>query len=138
MNRQAVALICLMWGASLQVVAKPPLPYAPSPVELSLLPKACQFRLGPGYGSDSSRPTVDAWANRVGGREVWSHIHHFCHGLKFMNRAQATLDSTDRRFNLQSAVGEFDYVLDKWPPQTPLRDEARARKEEALLLLRLK
>lgn len=131
----AASIAVIVMGLSAQTAdAKPPLPYTPSPSELAMLPEACQVRLGVDY---KKNPAVkSAWSSRFG-KDVWIHIHHYCHGLKFLNRAQFGQKSQHRSFYLQSAIREFDYVLDKWPQGSQLVGEAQAKKAQAELLLKL-
>jgi hypothetical protein len=77
-----------------------------------------------------------AWTSRLG-NDVWLHIHHYCHGMKFTNRAQATMVRQDKRYYLQQAVGEFNYVLNSWPKDAPLRADAAMRKQMAEMMLKM-
>ena len=61
----------------------------------------------------------------------------YCHGLKQMNRLKLTSEKQQRRNILQTAIGEFDYVLRNWPDGFNLKTEAQTRKSEAQALLRL-
>lgn len=132
MHAKKIAVLIAIGLSATQVEAKPPMPYAPSPTELAVLPEACRARLSPQDGQNIFSKA--AWEARLGG-DVWIHLHHYCHGLKFMNRARATLNRNDRSFNLKAAVGEFNYVLEKWPSGSPMIDEARSKKREAETLL---
>jgi hypothetical protein len=39
-------------------------------------------------------------------------MHHYCHGLKFVQRASRPgISSQDRNYYLTSSIGEFDYIL---------------------------
>jgi hypothetical protein len=133
--KSAASIAVMVVGLSaLSADAKPPLPYQPSPAELAMLPEACQARLGPDY---KKNPAIKStWSSRYG-MHVWIHIHHYCHGLKFMNRAQFGQNAQHRSFYLRSAIGEFDYVLDKWPQGSQLIGEAQGKKAQAELLLKL-
>jgi len=76
------------------------------------------------------------WTARVGGRDVWLHIHHYCHGIKFMNRAQSTMTRQHKQYYLQQAVREFDYVLSRWSKDTQLWADAAMRKQMAEMFLK--
>ena len=54
-----------------------------------------------------------------------------------MNRLKLTSEKQQRRNILQTAIGEFDYVLRNWPDGFNLKTEAQTRKSEAQALLRL-
>jgi hypothetical protein len=97
--------------------------------ELAVLPPYCQARLA---GNAEARKL---WGQRMG-RENFSHLHHFCHGLKLMNRARFTFDKRQRNYNLQQAIGEFGYVLKRWPTNFPLTMEAQNHKMQAEMMLK--
>lgn len=75
------------------------LPYAPSDAEVAQLPNFCAIKFkrpGPNFESHF-------------GRKNWVHMHHYCHGLKFVNRARN--HPKDRREYLGRAKGEYAYVF---------------------------
>lgn len=42
------------------------------------------------------------------------HLHHFCHGLKFVIRTNRSLsDPKQEQFNIQKALAEFTYVTER-------------------------
>jgi len=44
----------------------------------------------------------------------FNHLHHYCNGLNFLNRAKAKVrDKEGRKFNLTNAENELQYVLDR-------------------------
>lgn len=108
------------------------LPYAISPAELQLLPEGCKAKLD--TAQRDNKALQNQWANRVG-PDTWRHLHHYCHGLKFMNRANVTFDKTDKRFYLQSAIGEFEYVITHVPSNSPILPEVNGKKKEAEMML---
>ena len=115
-----------VWGAA-------PMPYEASPTEIAALPAACQVKLSEQGRKDQAQQAM--WSARLGAN-TWLHFHHYCHGLKFMNRAQFAINREDRRYFLGSAIGEFDYVLKAWPADSPLRSDAQMRKYLAQTQLR--
>lgn len=129
-NRKVFAL--LLGLASLAHPALALLPHAPTEAELAKLPKGCQVKLGTG---PQNAALWQSWSARVG-NETWLHMHHYCGGLKFMNRARFTLDKAEKGFYLQSAIGEFNYVLKAWPANSPLMPEAQSQKTQAELMLK--
>lgn len=102
--------------------------FSPTDAEVMALPDYCQVRL---RGSDDMKR---AWAQRMG-RDQYQHVHHHCFGLNFMNRAAVEFDPKQRRFILQQAVRNFDYVLNRWPAGFPLTVEARNMKMQAEAML---
>ncbi|MCZ2291214.1 MAG: hypothetical protein LC125_04645 [Burkholderiales bacterium] len=130
MNR--ITIICGALGLALAAPAwsQPRLPFGPQAQELPLLPEECRIIL---MGTDEQRKSVHQtrFAGFVG-------PNHYCWGLNFMNRARFnSRDKTERRFNLQSAVGEFGYVLRHTPPGTPRLDEVRMQQQMAEMLLKM-
>ena len=110
--------------------AAKPLPHDPSLVELVMLPDYCQARLG------ANAEVYQKWNKRMG-PDKFIHLHHYCGGLKFMNRYTGTLDKQLRRYYLQNAIGEFDYVIRHWPDGFALKEDAKKRKAEAISLMKL-
>jgi len=92
-----------LFGACLLAIFSTNLPaveaFAPTQAELSNLPAHCSRRLkGVATPQDNAN---------------YPHGHHYCFGLNFVNRAMRSSNQNDRRFNLQSAKGEFGYVIDR-------------------------
>lgn len=74
------------------------LPYAFSESEMAALPPLCIAKMR-GKGADyAAQFGVD-----------WGHMHHYCHGVKYVNRARAY--PKDRSTYLRSAKGEYGYVI---------------------------
>lgn len=96
--------------------------------EIAVLPPYCQARLG----KDEALKKI--WSDRLG-RDQFLHMHHFCFGLAFMSRARMEINKKDRRFTLQGAVRNFDYVLARWPATFPLTAQAQGLKSQALTML---
>lgn len=96
----------------------------PTDSELMALPPYCQARI---RGDDSARKV---WAQRIGPKN-FSHLHHYCFGLNYMNRALSEFDTDERRRIYRRAVQQFDYVLKRWPPDFPLTSEALLQKQQA-------
>lgn len=132
MRANCKAFALLMTVASLSNPALAILPHAPSAAELAMLPEGCQVRLQ--ETAPANAALWQSWSDRVG-RETWNHMHHFCGGLKLMNRARFTADKGDKRFYLQSAINEFDYVIKHWPTNSPLMPEAKSQRAQAEIML---
>ncbi len=75
------------------------LPHAPSDAEVAALPRFCAIKF--------KRPGPDSESQF--GRANWTHMHHYCHGLKFVNRARNY--PKDRGYYLDRAKGEYRYVF---------------------------
>lgn len=75
------------------------LPYAPSDAEVAQLPNFCAVKF--------KRPGPNFEAQF--GRKNWIHMHHYCHGLKFVNRAKNY--PKESRDYLARAKGEYRYVF---------------------------
>ena len=80
--------------------------YAVKPSEVAQMPDYCQAKIGgPAYAAKQGD-----WPQRFGA--LWLDMHHYCHGLKFIQRASRfDISDQDRNFNLMSAINEFNYVL---------------------------
>ncbi len=101
-----------------------------------MLPVYCKYtqdfrgRLAGG----NNREEIARWTSSMG--DTFNHMHHYCYGLMDVNRA-AFLSRTreDRAFNLNSSITEFDYVIQRAPPDFSLLPEILTRKGESLIQL---
>lgn len=65
----------------------------------------------------------------------WQHMHHYCDGLRFYNRAVAnTRDRNEFRYNIQLSLAGFNYVLSHTAPDFDMRPEVIAGKARTLAL----
>ena len=73
------------------------------PGDVAQMPPHClaKLKLDPRY-------TEAAFAPRFG--EYWIHLHHYCHGLKWANRARQSVDRRTRAGTLGMAKGEYQYA----------------------------
>lgn len=96
------------------------LPYAATPAEKAM----CQARV----------------YSRLGKRDQnTQHMHHYCDGLRFLNRAYASVgDKQDMRHYLNESIGNFDYVLSHTQEDYVMRGEVHVGKARALNLARKK
>jgi hypothetical protein len=99
-------------------------PHMPTPSEIAMMPDYCQAKMG------TNEALRQQWNQRMG-PDKFLHLHHYCHGLKQMNRYKLTFDAQQRRFILQTAIGEFDYVVRNWPDDFYLKAEAKSQKAKA-------
>ena len=76
----------------------------PKDDEIPLLPPYCKVKLL------HEKDQWDQWAATLG--EAFGHVHHYCAGLAFINRYNKSFgDKEGRKFYLQSAMGEMDYMI---------------------------
>ncbi|MHB8760548.1 MAG: tetratricopeptide repeat protein [Thiobacillus sp.] len=101
--------------------------WAPSPAEMAALPPYCAARFNEGS------PAFRSWRTSMGSDFV--HLHHYCAGINFINRARASV-SAARKDMLVAAVREFDYVLDHVSSGFHLRSEILMNRGVALSLLK--
>lgn len=113
--------------ASLGAAAQPP-QHMPTTTEMMMLPEYCQAKFG------SNQALSDQWRQRMG-PEQYLHLHHYCHGLNYMRRATFANGRQDRRYALERAVNEFDYVLQRWPANFFLTPQARQQQNLAKSML---
>jgi len=135
----AVALSCLSLalpdGAGAQSIpGYPEQVTAYDPREVALLPKYCAytqlFRDRVPGGNDPAQ--IARWHAAMG--DVFIHMHHYCYGLMYLHRATVLARSADvRATNLNSAIVEFDYVIERAPADFALLPEILTRKGEAML-----
>lgn len=99
-----------------------------SDTEMMMLPDYCQARLTKGS------PSREAWAQRLG-KEGFNHLHHYCFGLAYLNRANGEANAKKRHFLAQRAAANFDYVLARWKPSFALYSQAKSGRMRAEMLL---
>lgn len=119
----AVLLNVLVWSAAW---AQPRLPWGATASEIPLLPEDCRTYIKGG-------PDAGTYLRRFPGLVGFTH---YCAGMNFMNRAKFTMNKTEKKFNLQSAIGEFGYVLKHSPQTATWRPQVKAQKDMAELMLR--
>ena len=107
-----------------------------NPREMFMLPEYCkytqEFRAKVPGGNNPGE--IERWTNRMG--NVFIHMHHYCYGLMAINRA-GFLSPTreDRLHNLGVSIIEFDYVIQRSPPDFGLLPEIFTKKGESLIQL---
>ncbi len=76
--------------------------------ELRVLPGYCQVKWK--YGENRNAPEVQKWVSILG--EDYVHIHHYCLGLNFVNRANRSFgNQSDTTYLLRKAEGNLIYVV---------------------------
>jgi hypothetical protein len=91
--------------------------FAPTAAEMSLLPPFCAQRIG---GSSSG---VGVPAAEQMGKANWLHIHHYCFGLNFVNRARRASNAKDRAYDLGVAKGNYMAVIKNTEPRFWMRPQ---------------
>lgn len=131
MNRISVVAgsIGLFFLLPVPVWSQPRLPYSPSDQEMLMLPDECKIFI---KGSPEKKNLLNKNLPGLVGP------NHYCWGLNFMNRAKfSSLDNVEKRFNLQSAIGEFGYVLEHSDPNAKGLQQVKAAKGQAELMLKM-
>jgi hypothetical protein len=114
----------------------PDSPYAGDPREMAMVPRFCNYTISfrnavPGGGNPEE---IKRWSSVMG--ETFIHMHHYCAGLIVTNRA-ILLSRTrqDRTFYLNDSIVEFDYVIQRAPPDFFMLPEIFSKKGENLIRL---
>ncbi len=98
----------LVLGAALMTTQLAQAEGWPSNAEMAALPPYCAAKYDEAEGRNPEQAKV--WSSTMG--LVWTHIHHYCFGLNFVNRARSTFSSRDNNMGtLGAAMRNFDYVL---------------------------
>lgn len=101
--------------------------WAPDQAEMAALPPYCAARFNEGSAA------FKTWRSTMG--EDFIHVHHYCAGLNFLNRARG-MSSSKTRDILGATVREFDYVLSHAAPDFSLRAEILMNRGIALSMLK--
>ena len=107
-----------------------------NPREMTMLPEYCKytmfFRDKVAGGSDKA--TVDRWFTVMG--PTFNHMHHYCWALMSTNRALfIARTKQERNYALNSSIPDFDYVIERSPPDFSLLPEFLTKRGENLLRL---
>jgi tetratricopeptide (TPR) repeat protein len=89
--------------------------------ELRALPPYCIARV-----MEKDKVGWQAGVARFG--KGWDHLHHYCYALNWINRYNKTFDQAARKFYLQNAIGDMDYVFKNTAPDFFLRPEIHVQK----------
>ena len=90
--------------------------YPKTQKDFSMLPKYCYARMR-GTEAESA-----IWENRFG-RKSYIHLHHYCSGLDYLNKANLTVDKKARTINLTKAIKQFNYIGQHAPTTFSLMPE---------------
>lgn len=129
MNRSEIfslTLLAMLLPASLAMAD-----WAPTEIEMATLPAYCAAKFDEGKHPESAK----MWRSTMG-RRNFVHIHHYCAGLNFVNRARGmTSANKDRQGTLEGALRNFDYVLTHAQPDFYLRPEILMNRGIALSMM---
>jgi tetratricopeptide (TPR) repeat protein len=104
---------------------------------MAMVPRYCIHSQGfrdkvPGGNNPAE---IERWSALMG-QVAFHHIHHYCGGLMETNRAMfLSRTRAERDFYLSHAIVEFDYVIDRTPPDFRLLPEILAKKGANLIRL---
>jgi len=104
------------------------------PREVAMLPRYCAYTQSfrdhvPGGNNPAE---IQRWYSMLG--QTFHAMHHYCWGLMKTNRGLLLSRSEQsRRFYLNDAISEFDYVLDRAPTDFVLLPEILMKKGENLI-----
>lgn len=104
--------------------------------EMAMLPTYCPDTMGFGYGDASfnTSPRAGYWVGLMG-KSFW-HMHHHCLGiLKIRRSSQPGVAAHLRRGLLESAVDEFNYVIEHSTPNFVMLPEVFRMRGDTLLKL---
>lgn len=96
-----ILILVLGVSAASSVIAQSA--YAPSDAELASLPPICTIKLRPS-------PLQKSYAEQYGSN--WQHMHHYCFGVNFANRARFSRDATGRNDNFKESIANYYYMID--------------------------
>ncbi len=123
------------------LVLSSPLPVAAKPQnitesEMKLIPSYCPDTMGFGYGDAfyNTSPRAPHWVGLMG-KGFWA-MHHYCWARINMNRAQrAGVPLQNKRALWDSALNDYQYVINNVPNDFILFPEVYTRQGEVELLL---
>lgn len=119
-RRALGALLLCMLGVSFLAQAQTGSSFTAQ--EKASLPEYCQDKL------NSSRNS-QKWESYFG-KDIWLHMHHYCYGMVYFSRASVEIDAQLRRRSAQQGIGDFNYVLERWPANSQFYQQAQIYKTQ--------
>lgn len=101
--------------------------WKPSPAEMAMLPSYCTARF------DEKSEAFKSWKASMGPDFI--HVHHYCAGLNFVNRARGMASGKAQQGELGSALLNFNYMLAHTQPDFSLRPEILMNRGIALSMM---
>ncbi len=75
------------------------------------------------------------YSRKLANNPDWTHMHHYCDGLRFYDRAVNTReDASDFQHNIQNSIDNYDYVLKHTSPSFNMRPEVMVMRGRTLEL----
>lgn len=121
--------IVMAWLVLLLPISTALAEWAPSQADMASLPPYCAVKFNEGKNPEAAA----SWRASMGGD--FSHIHHYCAGLNFLNHARGQF-SPKNIGTLEATVREFDYVLTNSSPGFYLRPEILMNRGIALSMMK--
>lgn len=116
------------------------LQFTPTDTEWATWPEYCRARYvvsGAGRNSEFTARVPKAqtamWERNLG--EAWYGLHHFCAALIYTQRARSAPTAKDRTFELNTAIRNFRFTLERTPEQNGMYPEMLTRLSTAYDLL---
>lgn len=104
--------------------------------EMKLIPRYCPDTQGFGYGDaySNTSPRARYWVSLMG-PTFWA-MHHYCWGqISLLRAVKANLSTMEKRGLLESARGDFRYVINNAPPDFVLLPEIYTKVGQVELML---
>lgn len=95
-------------------------------LELKALPPYCTPRI-----KENDKAGWQAGLARFG--VGWNHLHHYCYALNYINRYKKTFKQDERKFYLQNALDNIQYVFTHAPQDFWFRSEMHTQKGKLLV-----
>jgi tetratricopeptide (TPR) repeat protein len=142
---QGALALTLALAASISAIAQGGVPGYPDdprwgydPREIAMLPRYCIYTQAfRGNVPESNDPEQLKRWNLLLGASSFNALHHYCWGLMKTNRALFLVRTERFRiFYLNDSIQEFDYVINRVPPEFKLLPEILTKKGENLIRLR--
>ena len=96
--------------------------------DFALLPPYCKARSGKTTSTDAEN-----WKRRMG--KAWTHLHHYCSGLDYLNKANVAYDRETRIKLLNKALDGFSYMQKNARHEFILQPEISTQKGRVYLKL---
>lgn len=103
--------------ALVAVSAHARLPWVPTDAEMASLPPYCKAKMKAAPGS----PEYSSWEATLG--KDFSHTHHYCAGINFINRYYGARSTADKRATLKDAQTNLQYMVTHADPGYSLMPE---------------
>jgi len=103
-----ISVCLIVFGICFVAPAAANLDKPPTAAEKKAWPKVCQDRWE--YGDNRKSPVVAKWRDILG--EDYVHLHHYCLGLNYVNRANRSWNNKQNKsYFLRKAVGNLEYMV---------------------------